>query len=173
MQLGRWDEETRVYTPGRNLHQNAPGIPGSNEAGDRFGTAVTIGKNLHDQTSVAIGTPGDRVGTITRAGSVTLVPINATPTLPATRFSQYSPGVPDDANYNDEFGTTLSYLPGSTDGLMVGTPRETGPTTWKGLVSYTRNLNAWESLNFDHPSPGTLINQRLFGDVLAQPTAIG
>ncbi|MBK8461271.1 MAG: FG-GAP repeat protein [Micropruina sp.] len=171
VQLGTWDEATRVYTPGRSLHQDTPGIPGSNEDVDRFGYAVSIVKNLHDQISVAIGTPGDRVGTITRAGSVTLVPINTSPRLPAIRISQYSPGVPGRADVKDHFGTVLSYLPGSTDGLIVSTPDEIGPGTWRGSVSYTRNLTTWDSLNFDHPSPETQSYARLFGGVLAQPAA--
>ncbi|MBK8461274.1 MAG: hypothetical protein IPL43_14795 [Micropruina sp.] len=128
-------------------------------------------KNLHDQTSVAIGTPGDRVGIIEKAGSVTLVPINASPTLPALRLSQYSPGIPDNAETDDAFGTALSYLPVSTEGLVVGAPHETiGSNTWTGSVTYTRNLTTWSPLSLAYLSPGTSISFASFGGVLAQPT---
>ncbi|MCD0484012.1 VCBS repeat-containing protein [Streptacidiphilus sp. ASG 303] len=45
------------------IHQNSPGVPGSNETGDEFGAALAVGDMDHDGYSdLVVGVPGERIG---------------------------------------------------------------------------------------------------------------
>ncbi|WP_316776981.1 FG-GAP and VCBS repeat-containing protein [Streptomyces sasae] len=66
-------------TPLLGLDQNSTGIPGVAESGDGFGTSISMtGNRLSDQTYnsdvlLAIGMPGEDVGTLADAGGVAVV----------------------------------------------------------------------------------------------------
>jgi FG-GAP repeat len=53
---------------GRLFHQGAGGVPGAAEAGDRFGTAVAVGAFSGEGNALAVGVPGEDVGTAADAG---------------------------------------------------------------------------------------------------------
>jgi hypothetical protein len=125
-------------------------LPGTAEAGDRFGASVLIapmqvvsGEDTGIEPTFVAGAPGDRVRTATspagvRAGSVTSWE-------PVTGFDQLatseSPGVPGTSEEGDQFGYSLAFsepntAPGADGDLVVGTPGEdVGSVRDAGAVS--------------------------------------
>lgn len=178
VQLGRYTEGTRTFTATRALSQDSAGIPGSNESGDHFGAAVALVNNLHEQTSVAIGAPGENVGSVVDAGAVTLVRVNGTPTLPGITLTQNSAGIPDIVQAGDRFGAALGALPGDLDdgegmidGLAIGAPGEDlGAISDPGAVTFTRGLPTWHQLVLEDTG-GPIPAEVGFGSVLAAPGA--
>ncbi|MFJ4858941.1 FG-GAP-like repeat-containing protein [Streptomyces sp. NPDC088730] len=58
----------------KGITQDTAGIPGVPEAGDRFGSSVTLGDVDGDgYTDLVIGSGGEAIGTVTGAGAVTVV----------------------------------------------------------------------------------------------------
>ncbi len=178
VQVGRYAEGTRTFTATRALSQNSSGIPGSDETGDHFGAAVALVNNLHEQTSVAVGAPGENVGSVADAGAVTLVRVNGTPTLPGRTITQNSAGVPDIVQAGDRFGAALGALPGDlddgeglVDGLAIGAPGEDlGAISDPGAVTFTRGLPTWHQLVLEDTG-GPIPAEVGFGSVLAAPGA--
>lgn len=123
---------------GLSLDQNAPGVPGSAKAGDRYGRSVdTI---LVGATSrIAVGAPGEDVGGDGNAGLVQLFSSDRSHIDPGTALTQDTPGVGDSAQPGDQFGDEVAWLaPGLGDTrtrLAVAAPREnTSAGTDAGLV---------------------------------------
>ena len=121
--------------PSGAWNQNSPGLPGVAEAGDRFGTSVGIGiYQCELGNSAAVGAPGEDVGSIKDAGSVTLALIPHQGTsftdCPPQALSQ-GHGIPGAAEAGDQLGYALGELPGDLndeealrDLLLVGVPGE-------------------------------------------------
>ena len=116
--------------------QNSKGVPGVAEAGDRFGAAVSGGIfQCNETTSAAVGAPGENVGQIKDAGSVTLILEPALSGLklsecPAQVFSQ-GHGLPGTAEAGDQVGAAMGVRPGDPDleedkmdTVLTGVPRE-------------------------------------------------
>jgi hypothetical protein len=122
-----------VYT------QNSPGVPGTAEAGDRFGQVLTA-----LPSGVLVGQPGEDVGTKIDAGMVTVLPApGASPTGPGPyAATEDTPGMPGAAEAGDRFGAALAYQPGSfTGAVWVGVPGEdVGAVRDAGMV---HRLSAW------------------------------
>jgi hypothetical protein len=57
--------------PGRALTQNSGTVPGAAEAGDRFGASLAESFSLEDAPALFIGAPGEDLGAVKDAGSVT------------------------------------------------------------------------------------------------------
>ena len=74
-------------------HQGARGVPGAPERGDRFGGSLGGG-------GAAIGAPGEDVGSIVDAGTVTWEMTSS--------MSQNTDGVPGAAERGDQFGAAVS-----------------------------------------------------------------
>lgn len=109
-----------------SVTQNSPGLPGAAEAGDRFGSAVTLNYLVGSQGTVdaAVGVPGEDIGSITDAGSVVVVKdIYDDPT--GVGLDQSSAGISGDPESGDRFGESLdSVRVGSTTRLAVGVSHE-------------------------------------------------
>ncbi|MFD7320827.1 VCBS repeat-containing protein [Streptomyces sp. NPDC059875] len=90
------------------VDQNAQGIPGDNEPHDRFGTSLITGYFNDDAyADLAIGAPGEAVGTAFEAGRVTV--LYGGPTgLAATGAQHFDGTVAGAAEPFDHFGASLA-----------------------------------------------------------------
>ncbi len=107
-------------------------MPGTAEAGDAFGSAVSVGIGLLCARSldVAIGAPGKDAGPVLDAGSVSLVQLGGFTSCAADVVTQ-GRGVAGTADAGDRLGENLTILRGRTDAgdlytdrLVVGVPGE-------------------------------------------------
>lgn len=112
------------------VHQDKPGVAGVAEAGDRFGHSVA-----GDANHIAIGAPGEAVGTETDSGMIQVLGhtwnADGLPT-PVKGLDQDSEGVSGGAEADDEFGADVAlteYRPAGAATanhslLAVGSPGE-------------------------------------------------
>ncbi|GAB3423634.1 integrin alpha [Flindersiella endophytica] len=113
-----------------SLTQATAGVPGSPESGDFFGQALAIGDANGDGIGdLAIGSPGEDVGTVVDAGMVTVIPGKRGGLDPskATAYTQNSPDVAGSAEASDWFGTALLFRDLTGDwrsDLVAGSPGE-------------------------------------------------
>ncbi|GHC80526.1 FG-GAP-like repeat-containing protein [Streptomyces flavofungini] len=103
----------------QTFDQDTPGVPGAEEEGDRFGDALAVGDVTGDgYADIALGVPGEDVGSVTDAGSVVLVRGTAggVTGTGAQAFHQNTAGVPGVAEKNDQFGAATALLDVTGDG---------------------------------------------------------
>jgi hypothetical protein len=113
----------------RLFDQDSPGVGSNAERGDRFGSSLTIGDfNANGTADLAVGAPGEDVGTIDSAGAINI--LFGTPAGldgNGQLFHQDVDGVVSDAEPGDTFGEALAAgnfgRSGHTD-LAVGVPYE-------------------------------------------------
>lgn len=117
-------------TGAQGWSQNTAGVAGVAGADDNFGFTVAVGKVNNNATlDVAVGVPGDDVGSVVGAGSVTVLRGTSTG-LTATgsvRYTQNTTGVAGAAEALDGVGFAVNFarLQGAaTDNLLIGTPFE-------------------------------------------------
>ena len=124
------------------LVQGSGGIPGSPEIDDRFGYSVT-GSPGH----VAVGVPGESIGSATWAGAVDVFThqVNGTALQFAVELHQDATGVSLTASSDDQFGRAIdmaAYRPaGATQVdslLVVGVPGE--DNTVEGVLQHDAGL---------------------------------
>ncbi|MET0693613.1 MAG: hypothetical protein ABWY56_06760 [Propionibacteriaceae bacterium] len=88
--------------------QSTPGIPGTDEGADSFGSAITPGfVQTPTQATLVVSAPGESVGNIGNAGSITQIPVGLTgpdPSLART-ITTNTAGVQGRAQTNDYFGS--------------------------------------------------------------------
>ena len=161
--------------------QDTTGIPGSAEAGDRFGAAVSVSHLVRtgdgqDTLDVVVGSPTEDLGTDADAGSFTLIADVYDGFAGATAYDQNSPGVPGSVEPGDRFGDVLeTVLVNDTAWLAVGIPREdVGSAANAGSVQFFSS-----DIDDDSMTPGAALSQNtagvgdtaesgdLFGDALA------
>jgi hypothetical protein len=122
-----------------DLHQNIDGISGSNEDGDRFGAALGQGDFNDDSIAdLVIGVPGEDMGSIAAAGSITILPGNLSPTgsprwLPtdSVTFNQNSADLLGAAAAGDRWGSAFASADFDRDGfgdLAIGAPGDDNGT---------------------------------------------
>ncbi len=127
----------------RGITQASSGVPGALEAGDRFGAQVVVGLALlcAENIDIAVGSPGEDVGTAADAGSVTLLTQTGATDCPA-RVVRQGAGMAGAAEAGDGVGSVLTIVRGRTDldegyadRLLVGVPLEDiGTKADSGLV---------------------------------------
>ncbi|WP_258054516.1 S8 family serine peptidase [Streptomyces sp. Ru71] len=112
------------------LHQDKPGVDGTAEAGDKFGSAVAASAN-----HIVIGSPGEAIGTLANAGGVQIfkhdLSADGIPT-PLQGISQDDDFVSGASEAGDQFGASVAavaYAPSATSAatdtvFAVGSPGE-------------------------------------------------
>jgi hypothetical protein len=134
---------TRLTAAGNQLwQQDSPDIRNTNEADDAFGSALSMGDfNGDGFTDLAIGIPGEDVGSVSNAGAV-IVLYGSTHGLTAAGnqfWSQNSTDVEDTAEAGDAFGSALITGDFNGDGfadLAIGVPGESvGSASGAGAVN--------------------------------------
>ena len=111
-------------------YQSVAGVPGANESWDDFGRALAAGDFDSDgRDDLAVGAPGEDVGSVQDAGAVTVL-YGSTAGIRAARsiaFTQDSAGVPGSAERGDRFAESLAagdYGRSGRDDLAIGVCRE-------------------------------------------------
>ena len=165
---------------GRIITQNTRGIPGRAERGDRFGaTLTTVSRIQCDSTSsLAVGAPGESVGSVAGAGSITLIPErgegDAAPTpsgcATARALTQRS-GLPGRLAARNHVGASLATLDvnaenglGYRSGLVIGVPGQDTTVRNAGVVVSLRRLGTAET----YRTIGPATRGQSYGSVLAQ-----
>ena len=100
------------------LHQDAPGVKGTAEAGDRFGAALAAGDfNGDGADDLAVGVPGETLSGV-KAGFVQVFPGAAGGlTKQDDTWHRGKPGVAGDLLAGDQFGASLASGHFDLDGL--------------------------------------------------------
>jgi hypothetical protein len=150
----------------------------ASEAGDGFGTALAKGNfNGDGFVDLAVGAPGEDVGSLTDTGVVHLLFGFGNGLSGAGFLTQNTANVPGQAEGGDRFGAALATGAydndrggGGVDQLAVGAPGEdVGTAREAGAVTVLRGLNP----DFP-PSGGQLFTQgRVAGGVLEQLDQFG
>jgi hypothetical protein len=108
--------------------QGNSGVPGASEAGDRFGAALASGVFGSGGIDLAVGVPGEDVGSAANAGAVVVL---VGPTLHAL-LTQGGPAtagglLPGATESGDQFGAALAtgdFDGDNADNLVIGVPGE-------------------------------------------------
>jgi hypothetical protein len=144
VQVFHQDFDTSAYSPGEVISQDSANIPGTSQAGDRFGAAVNVVQGLQsmEQIDMAIGSPGEDVGKRKNAGTITLIPI--TDHGSGAKIVRQGSGLAGAAEAGDEVGSVfgITQAPvGWEEGeqpnfrILIGVPREdVGTHADAGLV---------------------------------------
>ena len=93
---------------GQLFHQGAGGVPGTAEAGDRFGTAVAVGAFNGGGNALAVGVPGEDVGTAADAGVLDVLYNSGTGLGGGGRQQLTQAGAGGAVEPGDRFGAALS-----------------------------------------------------------------
>ncbi|CAL9565265.1 FG-GAP-like repeat-containing protein [Streptomyces sp. Tu 3180] len=113
-----------------HLNQDSPGVPGTAEDGDAFGTGVRIGDVDGDgHPDVVTGLPGEDLGRVSGAGSVVVLrgTADGLTGAGARAVTQDTADVPGTAEKDDRFGRAAYLGDANGDGradLAVGAPGE-------------------------------------------------
>jgi hypothetical protein len=138
--------------PGRMLTQDTAGVPGGAEAGDRFGASVAETFSLEDDPALYIGAPGEDVGSIKDAGSVTGEYSCEVDDECGWRLWTQGNGLPGASEAGDAFGSSLGlrqrYRVEGTSKLhettfpLIGVPGEDLGAVQDAGAASTRRTNA-------------------------------
>ncbi|MET9404818.1 FG-GAP-like repeat-containing protein [Streptomyces sp. NPDC002935] len=167
------------------ITQDTPGVPGVSESGDHdvdsgdlFGYSLAAGDVTGDgYPDVAVGVPGENVGSIRDAGAVVLLKGGAAGLTGkgAQAFHQSSPGVPGASEKGDYFGRTVLLADVNANhraDLAIATPYEDGAYADSGAVWVLRGsrsgLTTTNSTVFGPRAPYAPEKDARFGDGLAR-----
>ncbi|SFM64364.1 FG-GAP repeat-containing protein [Streptomyces sp. cf124] len=106
----RYGSASGLPLKGRTYQQDSPGVPGTDEAYDAFGSALALGDVTGDgRADLAIGAPGEGVDGKRTVGDVVLLKggSGGLTTTGAQSFHQATAGVPGAAEAGDHFGSSL------------------------------------------------------------------
>ena len=145
--------------------QNSPGIQGAAQSGDAFGSALAVanfGRNFH--ADLAVGVPGEVVGTKAAAGAVNVVYGSQSGLTPRANrlWTRDSRRIVGSARAGERFGVELAaeqFGRSRLEDLAVGIPRYTlGRTFGAGAVAVLygsyRGLRAAGNQLWTRASPG-------------------
>ncbi|MGA5424953.1 trypsin-like serine protease [Streptomyces lavendulocolor] len=121
----------QVVSQAADISQDTTNMPGTAESGDNFGKAVSAvstqpgaASNTAQNTLLAIGVPGEDIGTVADAGSITVVPLIGAPGDSAT-VVEAGNGMPGTPGASERAGTSIA---AAGTHLYVGMPY--GPASY-------------------------------------------
>ena len=158
------------------LSQASRGVPGTAEKEDRFGTSVHLVPDpAGDRPTLLVGSPGEDVGKVADAGSVTVARISSALELTGTvrTLDQNSAGMAGSVEAGDQLGASVSSVPyGSSVAHLVGAPGEdVGKVRDAGMVQTIGNGKGWTQSSSG--VPGTAESGDRMGASLAGSPATG
>lgn len=125
----------------QRITQDTAGVPGTDEPGDNWGDALSIGDVDGDHyPDLAIGAWGEDLASVQDTGSVTLLrgSSHGLVATGAQMLTQDSPGVPGHSEKEDGFGTSLLLTDTDRDGradlVVSASGLQYGPDTGFGTV---------------------------------------
>ncbi|MER7969741.1 esterase [Streptomyces sp. NPDC096080] len=142
-------DHDELGTPDQVWGQDRPGVPGTAELGDGFGADVSLADVDGDGfADLAVGVPGEDIGTVRDAGCVTVLrgTAHGLTATGAVSFNQGTANVPGTVERDDRFGGQVRLVDSDRDGrseLLATAPGEnTGdgvawllPATSRGVVA--------------------------------------
>lgn len=160
--------------------QGSPGVPGSPEAGDRFGAALATGDlNGDGFDDLAVGVPDESFGSTGDGGGLVNVLYGSASGLTgkgAQAWTQDSTGVAGTAGFSERFGRALAAGDVNGDGiadLAVGVPQDDDHQGAVQLLLGTRDgLSAQGNQLWSQDSPGVL-DEAEGGDEFGSALALG
>ncbi|MEU6819008.1 FG-GAP and VCBS repeat-containing protein [Streptomyces atriruber] len=168
----------------QTITQNTAGVPGASEKGDQFGGRLSAGDaNGDGYPDLAVGVPGEAIGTKKKAGAVVLLKggRGGLTGQGAQAFHQDTAGVPGVAESGDVFGGSVRLLDVTGDGkadLVAGAPGENlgsvvnGGAVWL-LRGATGGLTASKSVAENPTDIGAPAAKALFGENLSGDNGTG
>jgi hypothetical protein len=114
----------------KTITQETAGVPGVSEKGDQFGGRLSAGDvNGDGYADLAVGDPGEAIGSVAKAGSVVVLKggNGGLTGTGAQSFHQNTPGVPGSVEKGDLFGGSVRLLDVTGDGkadVAAGAPGE-------------------------------------------------
>jgi hypothetical protein len=91
--------------PAVSLSQSTKGVAGTAERDDRFGAAI----DYRDDRTLAIGVPGEDLGSVSDAGSVQIVRVGRSAlSFPSPSITEDSPGTPGTVRADSRFGSVVA-----------------------------------------------------------------
>ncbi|MFJ9507326.1 VCBS repeat-containing protein [Streptomyces anulatus] len=149
------------------FNQDSAGVLGVAERGDLFGQSLAIADTNGDgYGEVAVGVPGEALGTVARAGGIVILPGTAAgPTgTGSTGFNQTTEGITGTAEAGDLFGGAAAFVDGDKDGraeLAVGAP---GENAGEGSLWVVPSMKTGTgSFTFGHGTLGTVAAKAALG----------
>ncbi|MEU1199905.1 esterase [Streptomyces sp. NPDC005813] len=160
-----FEDVDELGTPAQVWAQYTAGVPGTAELGDGFGADVSLADVDGDgYADLAVGTPGEDIGTVRDAGAVVVLRGTARglTATGAASFHQNSAGVPGTVEKGDRFGGQVRFVDTNGDGrceLLAAAPGEnTGdgvawllPASAGGIVTH----GSWSYGGASLAAPGT------------------
>ncbi|MFJ3304648.1 VCBS repeat-containing protein [Streptomyces sp. NPDC086549] len=152
------------------INQDTAGVPGVSEKGDDFGLGISVGDvNGDGYADVAVGSPGEAIGTVASAGGVAVLRGGASGLTGsgAVSFNQNATGVPGTAEKNDLFGGRTALADTNRDGRAELYVSAYGENTYDGAVwgfrSTSTGPTASGSFSFGPANLGAPVTDAWFG----------
>ncbi|MER5468239.1 FG-GAP-like repeat-containing protein [Streptomyces sp. NPDC002685] len=172
--------QTRTQT----ITQNTAGVPGVSEKSDQFGGRLSAGDvNGDGYPDLAVGVPGEAIGSKAKAGAVVLLKAgkDGLTGTGAQAFHQDTAGVPGVAESGDLFGGSARLLDVTGDGkadLVAGAPGENLGTVVNGgavwlLRGTASGITASKSVAVNPMDIGAPAAKALFGENLSGDNGLG